>query len=517
MSELDSGANTAMAGGGRLARILNGIERLGNRLPHPTMLFAWMALGVLVLSFFAAAGGLSAVHPVTGATVDAVNLLSGDGLRRILTNTVGNFTGFAPLGTVLVAMLGIGIAERSGLIDALLRRLVLAAPDRLLTFFVVFAGVMSSLAADSGYVVLIPLAALVFRAAGRHPVAGIAAAFAGVSAGFSANLLIGPLDAILAGLSTEGVKLVDATYEVSVAGNWWFIIASTFLIALVGMVVTDRITEPRLQPAEPGSLVEAAEAPAPEAESRGLRAAALVTAVLGGLLLLALVPADGALRDPVTHSILRSPFISGIVVVIALWAALCGIAFGRRAGTFKDSTDVIEGMERTMGTMAGYLVLMFFAAQFVAWFGWTNLGVILAISGAEGLQALNPGTLPLLLVFILLAATINLFIGSASAKWAIMAPIFVPMLFLLGISPEGTQMAYRIGDSVTNIITPLMPYFALVVAFVQQYDRKAGIGTIIATMLPYSVALLLTWAVLLSIWVGFDLPLGPGVYFGLPG
>ena len=520
MTDSDSTANKTAPGdaaGGRLGRILNGIEVVGNRLPHPTLLFAWMALGVLVLSLIAALFGVSAVHPVTGASVEAVNLLSGDGLRRILSGTVGNFTGFAPLGTVLVAMLGIGIAERSGLIDALLRRVVAAAPDQLLTFFVVFAGVLSSLAADSGYVVLIPLAALVFVAAGRHPVAGIAAAFAGVSAGFSANLLIGPLDAILAGLSTEAVQLVDPDYEVSVAGNWWFIIASTFLIAAVATLVTDRITEPRLQPPEPGEAVAVEQGPDAEAESRGLRGAGLATLVLGGLLLAALVPEGGILRDPDTGSILRSPFISGIVVVIALWAALCGIAFGMRAGTFRSGTDVVESMEGTMGTMAGYLVLMFFASQFVAWFGWTNLGVITAIGGSEVLKAINVGTLPLLLIFIVLAALINLFIGSASAKWAIMAPVFVPMLYLLGIAPEGTQMAYRIGDSVSNIITPLMPYFALVVAFVQQYDKRAGVGTIIATMLPYSIALLLSWAVLLTVWVMFDLPLGPGASFRLQG
>jgi aminobenzoyl-glutamate transport protein len=516
-SDSDTEAPGSGAPTGRLAGILNGIEHLGNRLPHPALLFAYMAAGVLVLSAIGALAGVSAVHPTTGETIVAVNLLSGEGLRRILSGAVSNFTGFAPLGTVLVAMLGIGVAERAGLIDALLRRLVAAAPDRLLTFAVVFAGVLSSLGADSGYVVLIPLAALVFQAAGRHPIAGIAAAFAGVSAGFSANLLIGPLDAILAGLSQEAVTLVDPDYEVSVAGNWWFIIASTFLISAVGTFVTDRITEPRLGPGEGGTGVAETERPTPEQESRGLRAAGLVTLILGAGILAALVPESGALRDPETGSVLRSPFISGIVVIIALWAAAAGYAYGRRAGVFRSAEGAIEGMERTMGTMAGYLVLMFFAAQFVAWFGWTNLGVILAIQGAEALQALDPGTLPLLIVFILLAAGINLFIGSASAKWAIMAPVFVPMLYLLGLTPEATQMAYRVGDSISNIITPLMPYLALVVAFVQQYDRRAGIGTVVATMLPYSIALLIAWTALLTVWVVFDIPLGPGTPISLPG
>ncbi|MEE4360581.1 MAG: AbgT family transporter [Pseudomonadales bacterium] len=501
---------------GRLARILNAIEGVGNRLPHPALLFAWLCVLVLAVSAIAGLVGLSAVHPVTGERITAVNLVSGEGLRRILAGTVTNFTGFAPLGTVLVAMLGIGVAERSGLLGAVLRRVVLAAPDRLLPFFVVLAGVLSSLAADSGYVVLIPLAALVFQAAGRNPVAGIAAAFAGVSAGFSANLLIGPLDAILAGLSTEAAALVDPAYEVTAAGNWWFIIASTFLIAVTGTWVTERITERRLPRPAPAADAPVAAAMASE-EQRGLRGAGLLTLALIGLLLVALVPEDGVLRDPATGSILRSPFISGIVVVVALWAALAGTVYGRLAGTFRSGAEVIEGMEQTMSTMAAYLVLMFFAAQFVAWFGWTNLGVITAIGGSEALRALDLGTLPLLLTFILIAASVNLVIGSASAKWAIMAPVFVPMLYLLGISPEATQMAYRIGDSVTNIVTPLMPYFALVVAFVQQYDRKAGIGTIIATMLPYSMALLLSWALLLTLWVMLDLPLGPGAAISLPG
>ena len=517
MTQGSDGATTDTAAPGRLGRILNAIESAGNRLPHPALLFAWMAVLVLVISAICALFGVSAVHPVTGERIETVNLLSGEGLRRILAGTVTNFTGFAPLGTVLVAMLGIGIAERSGLLDVLLKRLVMAAPASLLTFFVVLAGVLSSIAVDSGYVVLIPLAALVFIAAGRHPIAGIAAAFAGVSAGFSANLLIGPLDALLAGLSTEAVRFVDADYEVTAAGNWWFIIASTFLIAVVVTLVTEFITEKRLAPAElpedvPG---QEDEGPDPASERRGLLGAGVVTLIVFVLLMLGLVPAEGVLREPETGSILRSPFINGIVVVIALWAALCGTVYGRLSGTFADGGDVIRSMEQTMETMAVYLVLMFFASQFVAWFGWTNLGLITAIGGSQFLAAIDPGTLPLLLIFVVLAAFINLLIGSATAKWAIMGPVFVPMLYLLGISPEATQMAYRIGDSVTNIITPLMPYFALVLAFAQRYDKRAGLGTLIATMIPYSVALLLAWSALLTVWVVFDLPLGPGAPISL--
>lgn len=504
----------ALAPGGLLNRTLNAIERAGNRLPHPAMLFIYMALGVLVISALCAWLSVAATHPVTGADIEAVNLLSGEGIRRMLEGTVTNFTGFAPLGVVLVAMLGIGIAETSGLIGALLRRLVLAAPPRLLTFIVALAGILSSLAADSGYVVLIPLAALVFISAGRHPVAGIACAFAAVSAGFSANLLIGPLDGLLSGLSTEAVQLVDPDYVVSPAANWWFIIASTLLLSLVIALVTELVTERRLPPVDgPGDETGSVDV---EQERRGLRAAGIATGILLLLILLGLVPEQGVLRNPETGGIFDSPFIHGIVVVIAFWAALCGIVYGRATGRFQSSGDVIAGMESTMATMAGYLVLMFFAAQFVAWFGWTNLGLITAIAGSDILRALDPGPVLLLTLFILITFIINLFIGSASAKWAIMAPVFVPMLYLLGMAPEGTQMAYRIGDSVSNIVTPLMPYFALVVAFVAKYDKRSGIGTIIATMLPYSLILLVVWTLLLCLWLVFGLPLGPGAYFMLP-
>ena len=510
----DTGPLTDEAAG--VAGILNRIERLGNSLPHPATLFAALALGVVLLSGLAGALGWSAIHPITGAEVKAVSLLDGPGIRRMLEGTVKNFTSFAPLGTVLVAMLGLGIAERSGLLGALLARLVRAARPSQLSFLVVFAGVLSSLAADAGYVVLIPLAGWLFHAAGRHPFAGIAAAFAGVSAGYSANLMIGSLDALLGGLSTEAARLIDPTYEVTAAGNWWFIIASTVLIAAAGTWVTERITAPRLG-TYTGEVAEKGDDPAALTGSeKGLRAAGWVSLAGLGLVLWGLLPADGVLRNPETGSILGSTAISAIVVLIALFAAAAGIAYGRAAGTLPSTTAIMEAMESTMATMAGYLVLMFFAAQFVAWFGWTQLGVITAIHGAAVLQTLDLGTLPLLLTFILIASLINLVIGSASAKWGIMAPVFVPMLYLLGISPEAAQMAYRIGDSVSNVLTPLMPYFALVVAFMQRYDRRAGVGTLMATMLPYSLTLLLCWSALLGVWIVFDWPLGPGATIALP-
>lgn len=490
-----------------LNRFLTRIEVIGNKLPHPTLLFIYLCVFILLLSWLCSALGLVATHPVSGQSIAAENLLNAAGLQQMLTKAVTNFTQFAPVGTVLVAIMGIGVAEHSGLLGTVLRATVIKAPAKLLTFIVVLAGVLSSLAADTGYVVLIPLAAMIFAAVGRSPVVGIAAAFAGVSGGYSANLLIGPLDAILAGISTEAARLVDPAYEVSAAGNYYFILASTFMISAVGTWVTERWIEPRFPYDATGAT--GIENLKPH-EKQGLQVVGIFTLVFIGLLLWGLLPETGALRDAETGSILRSPFIKGIVTIIAVYAAIAGFLYGRVAGTFRRDQDFVLGMEKSMATMASYLVLMFFAAQFVNYFSWSQLGIIAAINGAELLQQLQLNSAFLLVSFVVLAAMINLLVGSASAKWALIAPVFVPMLLLTGISPEATQVAYRIGDSSTNIITPLMPYFGVVVAFVQQHDKQAGIGTIVAAMLPYSVAFLLCWSVLLVAWILLGLPLGPG-------
>ena len=493
-----------------LSRFLTLIERGGNALPHPATLFAGMAGVVIIVSALATAFGVSAVHPGTGEVVRPVNLVSLAGLHRILTEMVTNFTGFTPLGTVLVAMLGIAIAEGSGLIAAALKLVVLTAPKRLLTLSIVFAGVMSNTGGEVGYVLLVPLAAVIFAGVGRHPVAGLAAAFAGVSGGYSANLLLGTLDPLLAGLSEEAARIIDPAYTVNPAANYYFMAASTFVITAAGTVVTEWLVEPRLGSWRGGVAEETAVTTLSVAERSGLRYAAVAAVLLTALLLWGTVPTDGFLRDPATGSLLRSPFMSGIVALIFIVGACLGLAFGLGAGTIRSDSDVMRAMGKAMETLGIYLVLVFFAAQFVAYFNWTNLGLILAVKGAGVLQALNLGTIPLVVAFILFTATINLFMGSASAKWAIMAPVFIPMLMLLGYTPEFTQAAYRVGDSVTNIISPMMSYFALMVAFMQRYQPQAGIGTIVATMLPYSVTFLVVWTLLLVAWVAAGIPVGPG-------
>lgn len=492
-----------------LARSLGWIERAGNALPHPGTLFAAMAVIVVLASGVVARFDLSVVHPGTGATIEPVNLLSVPGLHRILTSMVSNFTAFAPLGTVLVAMLGIGIAEASGVLGTGLRLLVLSAPKRLLSFVIVLAGVLSNTASEIGYVLLIPLAAQIFLAAGRHPLAGLAAAFAGVSGGYSANLLLGTVDPLLAGLSEEAAHIVHPGYRVNAAANFYFMFVSTFVITAAGTWITERIVEPRCGRFPGADRAEAIVNLSAE-EKRGLWCALAALLMAAALLLWGTVPDNGFLRDPQTGSLLRSPFMSGIVAVLFLVFAAVGLAYGIAAGTFRSERDVMEGMGKVMGTLGLYLVLVFFAAQFVAYFNWSNLGLIVAVTGADLLRSTGLGAIPMMLGFVLVSAFINLFMGSASAKWAIMAPVFVPMFMLLGYTPEFAQAAYRIGDSCTNVISPMMTYFALIMAVVQRYDPRAGMGTLIATMLPYSVGFLLSWMGLLVIWMLLGLPVGPG-------
>ena len=485
------------------------VERGGNALPHPATIFAILAGVIVVLSGIAASTGLEVVHPGTGETIRPVSLLTIAGLHRILVEMVTNFTSFAPLGTVLVAMLGIGVMEASGLISAALRLLVLSAPTRLLTFVIVLSGVLSNTASEIGYVLLVPLGGVIFLAAGRHPIAGLAAAFAGVSGGYSANLLLGTIDPLLAGLSEEAARIVQDDYRVNPAANYFFMVASTFVVATAGTWVTERIVIPRLGVYRGEERQEALDRLS-ASEWRGLRFAAIAFALFGAVLLWGTVPADGFLRNPDTGSLLRSPFLSGIVAFIFLGGTWLGVAYGVGAGKFSSDADVMNGMGKTISTLGTYLVLVFFAAQFVAYFNWTNLGLIMAVKGAETLRASGLGGIPLMLSFVVLSSVINLFMGSASAKWAVMAPVFVPMFMLLGYTPELTQTAYRIGDSSTNIIAPMMSYFALIVAFFERYDKSSGIGTVVATMLPYTVVFMTCWSVMLVVWMLLGLPVGPG-------
>lgn len=506
------------------SRFLDTVEWLGNLLPHPVTLFALLALLIVLLSGLFGWMGLAVEDPrpagAPGVAEDgmirAVSLVNGDGLRRIFTGLVDNFTGFAPLGVVLVAMLGVGVAERSGLLSAAVRSLVLGAPKHLVTVAIVFAGVISNTASEVGYVVLVPLGGAIFYALGRHPLAGMAAAFAGVSGGYSANLLIGTIDPLLAGITEEAAQLIDPEYTVVATANWYFMVASTFLVTLAGSLVSIFVVEPRLGPydksrADKSILDDSMMQPLTKDERKGLLWAGAALVGVIGLMVLTLAPDWGLLRDPDTGDRIDSPFFDGFVVWILIFFVVLGYAYGRAVGTMKTDRDVIDAMAHALSTLGLYIVLVFFAAQFVAFFGWTNLGAITAVSGANFLQSSGLTGPLLFFLFILMCAVINLSLGSASAQWAVTAPIFVPMLMLIGYSPEAIQAAYRIGDSSTNIITPMMSYFGLILAWATRYDRKLGVGTMIALMLPYSIVFLLVWSIFFYIWTFvLGLPVGPG-------
>lgn len=487
-------------------KFLDRIERVGNRLPDPVVLFFILAAAVPILSALIAWFGWSFTHPATGDAVSAVNLLSRDHLQRMFTEAVSNFTAFPPLGTVLVAMIGIGVAERSGLIATALKLTITSVPPRLVTAAAVFAGIMSSMATDAGYVVLTPLGAILFAGLGRHPIAGICAVFAGVSGGFSANLLITSLDPLLAGFTQSAAQLYDPEYLVAPTANYYFMVVSVFLITFIGWIVTEKIVEPRLGKWDHGAVTDATLAQVRPREKRAaLAAAAAGLLTLGGLAFLA-VPENALLRDGDGS---LSPFFKSMVPLIAIAFLIPGIVFGMMTGAITNSTTVARMSGDTMATMGSYIVLAFAAAQFVAYFNWSNLGLMSALAGAELVKASGMAPIPLLLAIVLLSAMINIFIGSASAKWALMAPVVVPMMMTLGFSPELAQVAYRIGDSTTNIITPLLPYFPIIIAFAQKYDPNVRLGTLISFMIPYSIAFGFMWSILLVLWYLLGIPLGP--------
>lgn len=492
------------------------IERFGNKLPHPVMIFMILSLVVMVVSFIAENSGLklSYVDP-KGETVEVVakSLLSVDGFNYMLNNAVKNFMAFAPLGTVLVIVMGVGVAEWTGLIGNALKKMLSNVPSFLLSSAVVFAGVVSNLASDVGYVVIIPLGGIIFAAAGRNPIAGIAAAFAGVSGGFSANLLPGPTDALLVSISNEALKAAHIDYSMLMTANWWFLIVSTFVLTIVGAIITDKVVEPRLGKYE--GTYRPDHEKLTDLELKGLKNALITLIILVVLLIYFMtdlgLPYSGMFQVIPEGKEVKdiNTFLSnGLLMAIFLLFAIPGYVYGKTVGKIKNSNDLVKSMEQAMVTMASYVVLAFFAAQLIQYFNFTKLGTIIAVSGAQFLESIGLVGLPLVVGFILITAFINLFIGSASAKWAILAPIFMPMFFNLKIQPELTLMAYRIADSSTNIISPLMAYFAMVIVFVQKYDEKAGVGTLISTMLTYSLWFLLSWTLLLIIWQLTGFPLG---------
>ena len=513
-----SNATEKVAATGRLGKMLDWIERVGNKLPDPAMLFVIAMVIVWILSLLMSGMTFEAVDPRTGNSIKIVNLLTGAQLASFLSTMVTTFTGFAPLGVVLVAMLGVGVAEHSGYINAALKWMLGFTPKMLLTPMLILVALVSHTATDAGYVLVIPLGGVIFYAAGRHPIAGIAAAFAGVSGGFSANFIPSAIDPLLQSFTQSAAQIIDPNIQVNPLCNWFFTGASSFLIIGLGWFLTDRMIEPRLAKTPVDADAEAAPdmANLEPSERRGFIWATAVM-ILGILLLIAVLwPEDSPMRANGKLADFSAPVMRSIVPLIFLLFLFPGAVYGFVAGTFKTSKDVIDTMTKAMNGMAYYVVMAFFCALFIQAFGNSNLGVLLAVEGATFLKNLN--LLPAVTIsgIIVLAATVNLVVGSASAKWALIGPIFVPMLMSLGFSPDLTQAAYRVGDSSSNIITPLMPYFPLVVVFCQRYVRKTGIGTLVSIMLPYSVTFLIGWTLFLLIYWGLGIPLGLQASYAYP-
>ena len=503
--------NQAAVPTGLIARFLNFVERVGNKLPDPAIIFLFAMLLIWLCSWLLSGVSFDALDPRTGQAIVVNNLLEGDSLASFLSSMVKTFTGFAPLGVVLVAMLGVGVAEHSGYINTGLKLMLKVTPRQLLTPSVILVAIVSHTATDAGYVLVIPLAGVIFFAAGRHPLAGIAAAFAGVSGGFGANFIPSGIDPLLQSFTQSAAQIINPDMSINPLNNWAFTSASSLFIGLLGWYITDKIIEPRLK--NTALNEDTQNLPAfDEAKSDEKRAFFIASSVMiAGLALLAFVsaPADSAMRSAdgsLTN--FRSPLMQSIVPLIFLLFWIPGAVYGFTVGTFKTSKDMIDAMSTAMSGMAYYIVMAFFCALFIAAFSKSNLGALMAIEGAQLLKAMELPSAVTVVGIIFLTGFVNLFVGSSSAKWALLGPIFVPMLMQLGISPDLTQAAYRIGDSSSNIITPLMPYFPLVVVYCQKYVKDTGIGTLISLMIPYSIAFMIGWSIFLLGYWALGIPLG---------
>jgi aminobenzoyl-glutamate transport protein len=530
---------------------LDVIERIGNKVPHPAVIFMALCVAVILLSQVLNWVGVSATYEVVkpppieitetdaGGSVAPVEilpaespdadsytvvqetaevrgLLTADGVRFLFTSFVSNFMGFTAMGIILIVMIGVGLAEASGLISALIRKLVAISSVGALTYIIAGLGVISSIASDAGYLVLIPLGAVAFKSVGRHPLAGIAVAFAGVAGGFGVNFLITPTDAILTEITNEAIALVEPGRTIDLTANLYFGIASTVLITVIAAVITTRIVEKRLGGYDPAVAppmeevdVESAPEVSPEDEARGLRwAAYAVLAVLVGLLALT-IPSGAPLRDPETGSVIgTSPFMDSLIVIISLFFLAAGLAYGRGARTIKTGTEAITAITKSWATLATLLFLFLLIAQFIAYFNYSNMAQVAAVKLGESIENSSIGAGWLLLGAILIAGLLNFILPQSIAKWALLAPIFVPLFMRLGVDPEAVLAAYRTGDSPTNIITPIMAYFPLIVVFAARYDKRSGIGTVIALMIPYAVALTVMWTALFMAWYLIGIPFG---------
>ncbi|MFN8594430.1 MAG: AbgT family transporter [Thermomicrobiales bacterium] len=558
---MSAAAAPAMPGEKRtlMQKILDGIERVGNKVPHPVIIFVYLIVLVIVLSAILAALGVSVTEQkmvpvmppateqtyvggtmeplgnanllpiddfeVKDVTVSIRSLLTIEGIRFLFTSFVGNFASFSVVSVIFVAMIGVGVAEEAGMMAALIRKLVAVTPGSLLTFVIVLVGGLSSVATDAGYLILIPLGAAAFLSVGRHPIAGVAAAFAGVSVAFSVNILFTPLDAMLTEMTNEAIGIAGVGQPITITANWFFNVVSTVAMAVVATIVTTRMIEPRLGVYQPEAALGHApgeggpEIPTPEdapavdeaAEARGLSGALRWFLAAVAIVLLITLPPGAPLRDPETGGIVgNTPFMDSLVFIITLVFLCAGIGYGRGAGTIKSSVDIVAAVTKTFAGLGGLVLVLLVISQFIAYFNYTNMPDVIAGWLANLLGSANVNEIVLLIGLILIIALLDIIIPAALPKWAIFAPIFVPLFIRLGVAPQTVQAAYRIGDSPMNVITPLMVYFPFIVLVAQKYDKKAGLGTIIALMLPYTFIVLIAWIILFVIWYLLGIPVGPG-------
>jgi aminobenzoyl-glutamate transport protein len=549
------GSKTKAKGPGLMQRVLGFIERVGNKVPHPAIVFIALCVGVIILSQILHWIGISATYQVvapppvsvqesyvggstapieilpaeqadakdykvTTETVEIRGLLTGEGVRYLFTSFVSNFMGFTAMGIILIVMIGVGLSEASGLIGALIRKLVAASSARSLTYIIVFIGIISSIASDAGYLVLIPLGAAAFMSVGRHPLAGMAAAFAGVAGGFGVNFLITPTDAIITEITNESIALVDPSRSIDITANLWFGIGSTILLTILLGFITSRIVEPRLGTYDPSlapangtaeAAADAATTVSPAAEAKGLRWAGLgMLGVIVVIALLTFIP-GAPLRDPETGSIIgTSPFMDSLIVIIASVFLVAGACYGKATGTIKNATDGIKLITKGWAGLAGLLFLFLLIAQFIAYFNYSNIPQIIAVNLGDLLEGLSIGDVGLLVLAMLITLVVGIIMPQAIAKWALLAPIFIPLFLRLGIEPQSVLAAYRVADSPMNIFTPIMAYFPLIVVFAARYDRNSGIGTVIALMLPYFLIMTVVWIVFFILWYVLGIPMGPG-------
>lgn len=548
---------TAVSGPGEkqgfTQKLLDGIEKIGNKVPHPVLMFLYLIIIVMVLSHILYLMGVSvteeiAVPVVTETegtyyvdssepgmvfpaepydtqfeieqqTIAIRSLLSVEGLRFVFTSFVANFAGFSVVAVILVAMVGVGVAEEAGLMGALIRKTVKVTPRQLITFILVLVGVLSSVATDAGYLILIPLGAVAFASLGRHPLAGVAAAFGGVSAIFAVNILIAPLDGMLTEITNEAILLAGGE-PITIVANFYFAAASTIVLSIVAAVVTDRIIEPRLgvyQAKKGAAEEETQDKEAAAAEGRGLQYALYGFLGILVLVLLLTLPPGAPLRDPETGSIIgNTPFMDSLIFIITLFFLIAGIGYGIGAKTLQGSGDIIKGVNKTFAGLSGLIFMLLMISQFIAFFNFSRMPQVVAVWMADTLEQANIGALPLLIGFVGVIMFLNIIIPNVIPKWAIFAPIFIPVFMRLGVAPQTVLAAYRLGDSPTNVITPLMVYLPFVLTIVQRYQKDAGIGTVVALMLPYTLIIGITWLLLFIIWFVLGIPLGPGYPVSVP-